>query len=180
ETENMDGVIVQGDTTSCFIGSLAAFYRRIPVYHVEAGLRSGDINSPFPEEFNRRATGLMTHFHYAPTEAAKDNLLKEEIPSERILVTGNTGIDALFKTLQVINDKPQLSLDLEKRFSFLDASKKLILVTLHRRESFGASMEEVFQGLLKLREREDLQILIPLHMNPQVRKSADKILSNHS
>ncbi len=174
----VDAIIVQGDTASCFIGSLVGFYNRIPVMHVEAGLRSGDIYSPYPEEFNRKATGLVTHTHFAPTETARQNLLKDHYSEKDIFVTGNTGIDALFAVLNEIKKNPDIGSDVKKRFSFLDESKKLVLVTVHRRESFGAPMDEVMKGLLKLSEENDLELLIPLHMNPQVREGAKRIFGD--
>ncbi|MFS4457738.1 non-hydrolyzing UDP-N-acetylglucosamine 2-epimerase [Bdellovibrio sp. HCB2-146] len=176
----VDGVIVQGDTTSCFIASMVSFYHRIPVIHVEAGLRSGDIESPFPEEFNRLATGLVAKLHFAPTEGAKNNLLREHYSADSVFVTGNTGIDALFEVKKKLAETPDLARSFQKQFSFLNPDKKLVLSTVHRRESFGGPMEEVMKGLVALSEREDLEILIPLHMNPQVRKSAEKIFGNQA
>lgn len=176
----VDGILVQGDTTTCFIAGLVAFYHRIPIIHVEAGLRSGDINSPFPEEFNRKATGLLAKFHFAPTETSRENLLKEHYPSDDIYVTGNTGIDTLFEVRKRLQKSDIYNQELNERFSFLDPLKKLILVTVHRRESFGAPMEEVMKGLVALSERPDVEILIPLHMNPQVRASARKIFGDRA
>lgn len=176
----IDAVVVQGDTTSCFIGSLVAFYHKVPVVHVEAGLRSGDIYSPYPEEFNRRATGLVAALHFAPTEPAKENLLKEHYNGDDIFVTGNTGIDALFTVKRKLSENPLLQDEYDKKFSFLDKKKKLVLVTVHRRESFGAPMEEVMKGLVALSKRDDVELLIPLHMNPQVRASAEKIFGNNA
>ncbi|QDK37491.1 non-hydrolyzing UDP-N-acetylglucosamine 2-epimerase [Bdellovibrio sp. NC01] len=170
----VDGVVVQGDTTSCFIGSLVSFYHRIPVIHIEAGLRSGDIYSPYPEEFNRKATGLIAKFHFAPTETSKANLVREHYPEECIHVTGNTGIDALFEVSSRLENS-NLKKEYDHRYSFLNPRKKLNLVTVHRRESFGTPMEEVMKGLVALSEREDVELLIPLHMNPQVRASAEKV-----
>ncbi|MGZ3775216.1 MAG: non-hydrolyzing UDP-N-acetylglucosamine 2-epimerase [Pseudobdellovibrionaceae bacterium] len=178
QSTNIDAVVVQGDTSSCFIGSLISFYHHIPVMHVEAGLRSGDIYSPFPEEFNRKATGLIAHTHFAPTEKAKENLIQELVSENDVFVTGNTGIDALFEVLRTLRENSDLSKKLRKFYSFLDPDKKLILSTVHRRESFGLPMEEIFYGLAELSQQEDLQILIPLHMNPQVRDSAAKIFKD--
>lgn len=178
KTQKIDALVVQGDTTSCFIGSLVGFYSQIPVVHIEAGLRSGDMYSPYPEEFNRRATGLVAHTHFAPTETAKQNLLREHYAEKDIIVTGNTGIDALFQVLKQLPQNTQLNEMLTRKFSFLDESKKLILVTVHRRESFGRPMDEVMKGLLKLSEESDLELLIPLHMNPQVRDGAARIFGD--
>lgn len=177
--KNFDGVIVQGDTTTCFTAGLAAFYQKIPVYHVEAGLRSGDIFSPFPEEFNRQAVGLFAHAHFAPTEGSKAALLSEGY-NKNVFVTGNTGIDALFWVKQKIEASDEIKKNIEEKFRFLDPSKKLILTTVHRRESFGEPMENVLKGLLNLSQREDVQILFPMHLNPQVRAAAQKILGNNS
>lgn len=174
----VDAIVTQGDTASCFIGSLIAFYHRIPVMHIEAGLRSGDIFSPFPEEFNRRATGLVTHTHFAPTETARQNLLRDHYPAEDIFVTGNTGIDALFEVLRQLRENPEMRANIHSKFSFLDDSKKLVMVTVHRRESFGKPMDEVMKGLLTLSEESDLELLIPLHMNPQVREGAQRIFGD--
>lgn len=179
KTQNFDGVIVQGDTTTCFTAGLAAFYQKIPVYHVEAGLRSGDIFSPFPEEFNRQAVGLFAHTHFAPTEGSKKSLMDEGY-HRNIFVTGNTGIDALFWVQQKIENSMEIKKSMEQKFNFLDPNKKLILTTVHRRESFGEPMENVLKGLLALSKREDVQILFPMHLNPQVRAAAQKILGNNS
>jgi UDP-N-acetylglucosamine 2-epimerase (non-hydrolysing) len=176
----VDTVVVQGDTTSCFIASLVAFYNQIPVAHVEAGLRSGDIYSPFPEEFNRKGTGLIAKLHFAPTETARENLLREHYPADTIHVTGNSGIDALFAVKNRLREIPKLTEDFKKHYSFLDPLKKLVLVTVHRRESFGVPMEEIMKGLVDLSGRDDLEILIPLHMNPQVRESASKIFGSNA
>ncbi|MFM6928914.1 MAG: non-hydrolyzing UDP-N-acetylglucosamine 2-epimerase [Bdellovibrio sp.] len=175
QTHSIDNVLVQGDTTSCFIASLVAFYHRVPVSHIEAGLRSGDIHSPFPEEFNRKGTGLVAGIHLAPTLTARENLLREHYAHENIFVTGNTGIDALFEVRNKIAATQDIQNSLQRRYSFLSPERKLVLVTVHRRESFGRPMEEVMKGLLELSERDDLELLIPLHMNPEVRKSALKI-----
>lgn len=179
-SHKIDAVIVQGDTASCFIGSLVAFYNKVPVMHIEAGLRSGDIYSPFPEEFNRKATGIVTHTHFAPTEVAKNNLLKDHYPESDIFVTGNTSIDALFEALNEVKNNKNVSSQVESKFSFLDPKKKLILVTVHRRESFGQPMDEVMKGLLRLSQESDIELLIPLHMNPQVRSSASRIFGSHA
>ncbi|WP_413292367.1 non-hydrolyzing UDP-N-acetylglucosamine 2-epimerase [Bdellovibrio sp. HCB185ZH] len=176
----IDAVVVQGDTTSGFIGSLVAFYNKVNVVHIEAGLRSGDIYSPFPEEFNRKGTALVSKVHLAPTETAKENLLHEHYPAEDIFVTGNTGIDALFEVKRKIESTPQLKTEVAGKYSFLNPKRKMILVTVHRRESFGEPMEEVMKGLLELSRREDLELMIPLHMNPQVRASAKKIFGDNA
>jgi UDP-N-acetylglucosamine 2-epimerase (non-hydrolysing) len=176
----VDSVVVQGDTTTSFIASLAAFYHKIPVSHVEAGLRSGDIYSPFPEEFNRKATGLLAHLHFAPTDVAAANLMGEKYSQRSIFVTGNTGIDALLEVKSKLQTDPALTEAFQQKYSFLNPEKKLILVTLHRRESFGAPLEEVLKGLIALRQKADVEILIPLHMNPEVRKSVELILGSQA
>ena len=180
QTHSVDNVLVQGDTTSCFIASLVAFYHRVPVTHIEAGLRSGDMHSPFPEEFNRKGTGLVADVHLAPTMTARENLLREHHRHENIFVTGNTGIDALFEVRNKIAATPEIQSFMQRRHSFLSPRRKLILVTVHRRESFGRPMEEVMKGLLELSHREDVELLIPLHMNPEVRKSAQKIFGTEA
>ncbi|WP_413582848.1 non-hydrolyzing UDP-N-acetylglucosamine 2-epimerase [Bdellovibrio sp. HCB288] len=176
----VDAVVVQGDTTSGFIGSLVAFYHKIAVVHIEAGLRSGDILSPYPEEFNRKGTALVANVHFAPTETARDNLLREHHAAENIYVTGNTGIDALFEVKRKISATPEMQDAIAGKYAFLNPKRKMILVTVHRRESFGSPMEEVMKGLLDLSRREDVELLIPLHMNPQVRASAAKIFGNQA
>lgn len=180
KAEKFDLVVVQGDTTTCFMSSLAAFYQKVSVSHIEAGLRSGDMYSPYPEEFNRRVTGLIAEHHFAPTENSKLNLIREHYLANSIYVTGNTGIDSLMQVRSRMENNPELFESFEKRFSFLDKNRKMILVTIHRRESFGEPMEQVMKGLLALAKRDDVEILIPLHLNPQVRASAKKIFSNHA
>lgn len=170
-----DLILAQGDTTSCFIASLFAFYNQIPLVHVEAGLRSGDILSPFPEEFNRCATSLVADLHFAPTVGAKAHLLSEGIAEEKIFVTGNTGIDSLVRVSNEIDSNEKLKQEYTKRFSFLNPKKKMILVTIHRRESFGKPMREIMKGLLNLSQRNDVQLLIPLHMNPEVQNMAREV-----
>lgn len=176
--EKFDAVVVQGDTTTSFIASLVAFYNKVKVVHIEAGLRTGDIHSPFPEEFNRKAISLVSNLNFAPTELSKQNLIREYYSEKSIFVTGNTGIDALFEVKKRIFCNENILNDMNSRFSFLNSNKKLILVTVHRRESFGTALEEVMHGLIELSKREDIEILIPLHLNPQVRESAKKVLKN--
>jgi UDP-N-acetylglucosamine 2-epimerase (non-hydrolysing) len=165
--ERPDAVVVQGDTTSAFAGALAAFYERIPVVHVEAGLRTGDIYSPFPEEANRRLTSEIATFHLAPTEVSEDNLLREGIQAENILVTGNTGIDALLWT--VGQRAPYGNQALEA----VDASEaQVMLVTTHRRESWGERMQGVANAVARLaRTHPDLVVVLPVHPNPVVREA---------
>jgi UDP-N-acetylglucosamine 2-epimerase (non-hydrolysing) len=162
--ENPAMVVVQGDTTTTMAAALAAFYRRIPVAHVEAGLRTGDLCQPFPEEWNRVATSRLAAIHFAPTEGARRNLLAESVPADRIHVTGNTGIDAVLQTVQALDDgalpRPE--------WPWLDAGRKLILVTAHRRESFGPGIAEICDALAALAQRPDVQIVFPVHRNPNV------------
>lgn len=180
DLNKIDSIIVQGDTTSSFIGGLVAFYNKIEVIHLEAGLRSNNIYSPFPEEFNRKALSVVGNIHLAPTDEAKANLLREHVDSNTIHVTGNTGIDTLFEVKNTIEKTPSLTQEFESQFKFLDKNKKFILVTLHRRESFEKNIKTVMQGILELSKRSDVEFLIPLHLNPEVRKNASEILENHA
>jgi UDP-N-acetylglucosamine 2-epimerase (non-hydrolysing) len=159
-----DIVFVQGDTTTTLAGALAAFYARIPVGHIEAGLRTGDLAEPFPEEMNRVVAGRITALHFAATEGARRNLLNENVAPDAIYVTGNTGIDAVLQVRDrlLCGDLP------DGDWSFLDASKKLIVVTAHRRESFGAGFENICRALRRLAERNDVEIVYPVHRNPNV------------
>ena len=164
-----DIVLVHGDTTTTFAGALAAFYARIPVGHVEAGLRTGNLYSPYPEEFNRQAVGIVAHYHFAPTERAKKNLM-EEGKTKNIFVTGNTAIDAL-KTM-VKKDYASPLLDWV-------GEKKLILITAHRRENLGEPMEHMFRAIKRLaEEREDIKVVYPIHKNPLVREKARKVFGS--
>ncbi len=166
-----DLVIVQGDTTTAFVSALAAFYCQIPVAHIEAGLRTRDKYAPFPEEMNRRLISHLADFHFAPTEKTKENLLREGIPRKNILVTGNTVIDAL-SLARKMNPKVEVSI-LKK----IDPKKKIILVTSHRRESFGKPFKRICQSLVELVERNrDIEIIYPVHPNPNIRLPARQIL----
>lgn len=174
-----DLVLVHGDTTTTFSATLAAFYRQVKVGHVEAGLRTGDILSPWPEEANRKLTGAIANFHFAPTEIAKNNLLKENINNKNIIVTGNTVIDSLKQTIKKISQDKLILSNLKERFNFLDGNKKLILVTGHRRESFGESFKNICLALKKIAERnKDIQIIYPVHLNPNIKNPTNKILKN--
>ena len=175
---NPDLVLVQGDTTTVMATALAAFYRRIDVGHVEAGLRTGDIYSPWPEEMNRLVAGNVARFHFAPTARAKENLLRENKQSANIFVTGNTVIDALHDACSIIDSDPSLKARLGARFPFLDDGKKLILVTGHRRENFGGGFISICNSIAKIAEREDVQFVYPVHMNPNVRKPVNDILAD--
>lgn len=176
ETSKPDLVLVHGDTTTTFASSLAAFYQRITVGHVEAGLRTGNIYSPWPEEINRKLTGSLTTFHFAPTTKAQNNLLLENVDSDNVFVTGNTVIDALVQVEKRIVSDKELNENLLAQFDFLDSSKKLILVTGHRRESFGNGFENICQALRTLAQQPDVQVLYPMHLNPNVRDPVNRIL----
>lgn len=168
-----DLALVQGDTTTTLCGALAAFYAGIPVGHVEAGLRTGDLSQPFPEEMNRVLTGRVTTLHFAPTEWAARNLLGEGVPPERITVTGNTGIDAV---LHVRDGLERGSLSGAPPEG-LDPSKKLVVVTAHRRESFGGGFERICRALARIAARGDAQIVYPVHRNPQVLDPVERHLA---
>ena len=162
--EKFDMAVVQGDTTTTMAGAMAAFYRGIPVAHVEAGLRTGDMTAPFPEEMNRVVTGRFAALHHAPTEGSRRNLLAEGVPSDRIFVTGNTGIDAVLYMADALQ-KGAISVP---SWEGLDSSKKLVVVTAHRRESFGDGIEQICEALATLATRDDVQIVYPVHRNPNV------------
>jgi UDP-N-acetylglucosamine 2-epimerase (non-hydrolysing) len=172
-----DWLIVQGDTTSTMAATLAGFYQKVQVAHVEAGLRTRNLYAPWPEEANRRIADSLSSLFFAPTERARRNLLEEAIPTERIVVTGNTVIDALLQAGRLIDSRPGLRDQLAARVSFLDPSKKLILVTGHRRENFGAGFENICSALSELAGRSDVQIVYPVHLNPNVQDIVRKKLS---
>ncbi|PSV53449.1 non-hydrolyzing UDP-N-acetylglucosamine 2-epimerase [Photobacterium sp. GB-1] len=173
-----DVVLVHGDTATTFAASLAAYYEQIAVGHVEAGLRTGNIYSPWPEEANRKLTGALTKYHFAPTETSKENLLKENYSVENIFVTGNTVIDALLMIKDKIDTDFVLKSSLNDQFPFLDDSKKMILVTGHRRESFGGGFERICEALaITAKENPDVQIVYPMHLNPNVREPVNRILN---
>ncbi len=171
-----DRVLVHGDTTTTFAAALAAFYRKIPVGHVEAGLRTGDIYVPYPEEINRRLTDSLCDLHFAPTETGAVNLRNEGFQASGIVVTGNTVIDALLDTVGRLRADSDLSAGLDQRFSFLDARRRLILVTGHRRESFGEGFEHICRALAQLAGRDDVEIVYPVHLNPNVQEPVNRIL----
>ncbi|MDW2113377.1 UDP-N-acetylglucosamine 2-epimerase (non-hydrolyzing) [Vibrio sp. 1731] len=174
-----DVVLVHGDTATTFAASLAAYYEQIAVGHVEAGLRTGNIYSPWPEEANRRLTGVLTRYHFAPTETSKHNLLRENFEPSSIQVTGNTVIDALLLIQEKIENNLDLNATLSEEFKFLDPSKKLILVTGHRRESFGGGFERICEALARVaKEHKNVQILYPMHLNPNVREPVNRILGD--
>jgi UDP-N-acetylglucosamine 2-epimerase (non-hydrolysing) len=172
--ENPDLILVQGDTTTTFCGALAGFYRGLPVGHVEAGLRTGDFAHPFPEEMNRVLTTRLATLHFAPTEAAAQNLRSEGVVSGRIFVTGNTGIDAVIETRDGLACGRLRSDGLPA----LDSRKKLIVVTAHRRESFGDGFERICEALARLAARGDVEIVYPVHPNPNVTEVVNRRLSS--
>lgn len=175
DAEKPDMVIVQGDTATAMCGALAAYYRKLPVAHVEAGLRSGNIYHPWPEEVNRKIIGGFADLHFAPTETAANALRREAVPDDKILVTGNTVIDALhWVTAKLADDPAQASViaPVEARF----AGKRIIGVTTHRRENFGSGMDDIAHAIRDLAARDDVAIIFPVHLNPQVRAAMLPIL----
>ena len=173
-----DRLVIQGDTTTAMAGSLAAYYRRVPVSHVEAGLRSGNIYSPWPEEVNRKIVSAIADQHFAPTKRAAQALTKENVPPDRIHVTGNTVVDALLATKRLIDS----DFELASRWNYLrlrHKGRRIILVTSHRRENFGVGMNNIADALLKILEREDVAVVLPLHPNPNVREVLGSRLVNH-
>ncbi len=170
-------VLVQGDTATTMTASISAYYFKTRVAHVEAGLRTGNKYAPFPEEINRKITSVIADIHFAPTDRARQNLLMEGVSDDKIFVTGNTVIDALFYTIKKINDNADIRERLDEKFSFIDPSKKLILVTGHRRENFGEGFENICYALLEIfRACSDTEIVYPAHLNPNVQEPVLKII----
>ncbi|MDP2263628.1 MAG: UDP-N-acetylglucosamine 2-epimerase (non-hydrolyzing) [Hydrogenophaga sp.] len=176
--EKPDLVLVHGDTTTTLAASLAAYYARVPVGHVEAGLRTGNKLAPYPEEMNRRITGAIADVHYAPTTAAQANLLREGVDPASILVTGNTVIDALLAVVHKLRHDEAAQRTLQERFAFLNPARRLILVTGHRRENFGEGFQNICMALADIAaEHPDVEILYPVHLNPNVRQPVAEILA---
>ncbi|MFQ3248865.1 MAG: UDP-N-acetylglucosamine 2-epimerase (non-hydrolyzing) [Glaciecola sp.] len=176
-----DVVLVHGDTATTFATSLAAYYEQIAVGHVEAGLRTGNIYSPWPEEANRKLTGAITTYHFAPTKESEANLLRENFSKDAITVTGNTVIDALLLVREKLKNDLELQTEMAKKFAFLDDSRKLILVTGHRRENFGEGFENICKALAKVAtDHDDVEILYPVHLNPAVSEPVNRLLSGIS
>lgn len=172
-----DLVLVHGDTTTTMAASLAAYYWNIPLGHVEAGLRTGNISSPWPEEMNRRVTSILAACHFAPTDVARQNLLDEGIAPETIAMTGNTVIDALFEVISLLRSDISIHKEMARRFSFLRPRKRLVLVTGHRRENFGQGFEQICMALKTLTEAEPgIEIIYPVHLNPNVQEPVRRIL----
>ncbi len=179
QNEPPDVVLVHGDTATTFAATLAAYYHKIPVAHVEAGLRTGNIYSPWPEEGNRKLTGVLAQLHFAPTNVSRENLLREGCDDMNIFVTGNTVIDALLTIVAKLESEPMLRKRFENEFKFLNLDRKLVLVTGHRRESFGGGFERICKALVELaREFPDVEIVYPVHLNPNVREPVRRLLSD--
>lgn len=175
--EKPDIVLVHGDTTTTLAASLAAFYARIPVGHVEAGLRTGNMDSPWPEEGNRKLTAALARLHFAPTTTSRDALLCEAVPGQNIHVTGNTVVDALLNIKTRIESTPALVSQFQQSFDFLDPLRRMVLVTGHRRESFGDGFERICAALARLADQfTDVDIVYPVHLNPQVQEPVNRIL----
>lgn len=174
-----DRVLVQGDTTTAMAAALAAFYEKIPVGHIEAGLRTGNPLSPWPEEMNRRMVSALADLHFPPTEESRANLLREGIDPARIVVTGNTVIDALLDAVAILDADPARTAALNAALPRFDPARRLILVTGHRRENFDGGLERVARGLLQLAGRGDVEIVYPVHLNPNVQAAAQTVLGGH-
>ena len=174
-----DWMLVHGDTSTAMSGSLAAFYKQVSIGHVEAGLRTNRLDSPWPEEGNRQIISRIASLHFAPTLQTKANLIRENVAEDNVIVTGNTVIDALLSVKKRIDEDANLSSRLAQDFSFLDASKKLILVTGHRRENFGQGFESICKSILELAKDDDIQVVYPVHLNPNVQEPVLRVLSGH-
>jgi UDP-N-acetylglucosamine 2-epimerase (non-hydrolysing) len=173
-----DIVLVHGDTTTTMATSLAAYYRRIPIGHVEAGLRTGNLLSPWPEEANRKLTGALSGIHFAPTSRARENLLAEGVPSGSVVVTGNTVIDALLLIRDRLANDPDMCRAADAELPQFEAGRRIILVTGHRRESFGGGFERICNSLAQVaRDHAEVDIVYPVHMNPSVREPVERLLS---
>jgi len=179
--EKPDWILIQGDTTTTFASALIGFYHKIRIGHIEAGLRTHNKYRPFPEEINRRLTGVLTDFHFAPTERTKENLIGESIPEENIFVTGNTVIDALLMTLERLKEDKCMLQHLNSQFSFLNSrSTKLILVTAHRRENHGEPLESICFALKEIvQANPEVRVIYPVHLNPHVQELVKRILKDN-
>ncbi|AKA33499.1 UDP-N-acetylglucosamine 2-epimerase (non-hydrolyzing) [Acinetobacter baumannii] len=173
-----DIILVHGDTATTFAASLAGYYHKVKIGHVEAGLRTGDLYSPWPEEANRQLTGVLANYHFAPTKSSYDNLVKENVNPETIIVTGNTVIDALLQVKDKVEQDQDLIHKFEQEFKFLDKNKKLVLVTGHRRENFGQGFLNICSALANLAKKyPDIQIVYPVHLNPNVQQPVNELLA---
>ena len=173
-----DLLLVHGDTTTTFACALSAYYKKIPVGHIEAGLRTRNIYSPWPEEANRQLTSIVANYHFCPTDTSRQNLINERVKEETIFVTGNTVIDALKMALDRVTNDSKLIKDMENTFQFLDPAKKIVLVTGHRRENFGHGFLKICEAIKHISSNNNnLQIIYPVHLNPNVQEPVSKILS---
>lgn len=175
---NPDRVLVHGDTTTAMAAAMVAFYQKIPISHVEAGLRTGNISSPWPEEMNRRVTSIFTDMHFAPTLEARENLINENINSEQIYVTGNTIIDSILMVTEKLRSNDVIKQQTGNGFPFLDAQKKLILVTAHRRENFGQGLMDICSAISLIAENKNIQVVYPVHLNPNVQQPVYRMLTD--
>lgn len=174
-----DLILVHGDTATTFAASLAGYYHKIKIGHVEAGLRTGDLYSPWPEEANRQLTGVLANYHFAPTQSSYQNLMNENVDPATVVITGNTVIDALLQVKTKVEKELNLIQMFEQEFSFLDKNKKLILVTGHRRENFGQGFLNICTALASLAKKyPDIQIVYPVHLNPNVQQPVNELLAN--
>jgi UDP-N-acetylglucosamine 2-epimerase (non-hydrolysing) len=174
-----DYVLVHGDTATTLSTTLASYYQQVKVGHVEAGLRTGNIYSPWPEEGNRKLTGAIADLHFAPTEISKQNLLQENIDAEKVIVTGNTVIDALLEVVEKLETNLELKKSLEENFKFLDDNKHLVLITGHRRESFGGGFERICAAISQMAKSfPNVEFVYPMHLNPNVREPVNRLLAN--
>ncbi len=175
-----DRVLVQGDTTTAMAAALSAYYHKIPVDHVEAGLRSGDIYSPFPEEVNRKVVGSLASWHFAPTARAADALIRENVSPDRVIITGNTVIDALLETEKRIGSFKDIKRAIDSELPQPGENRRVVLVTAHRRENFDGGMDRIASAILKLAENDDVLIVYPVHPNPNVRELMHKTLGGNA
>ena len=173
-----DLMISQGDTSTSFATCLSAFYEKIKIIHIEAGLRTGDIYSPFPEEMSRRVTAMISDKNFAPTKRAEQNLLSEGIKKENVFLSGNTGIDALFFTREKIKNDVSLRKKISEKYSFLNEKKKLIIVTAHRRENHGLGIQNICEAILEIASHKSVQVIFPIHHNPNSKNHIIKLLEN--
>ncbi len=173
-----DRVLVHGDTTTTMAATMACFYQHISVGHVEAGLRTGNIKSPWPEEMNRKVVSTLADMHFAPTSQAYANLTGENVKPESIVITGNTVVDATLMISELLRSNEEMQEKYKGRFSFLENSKRVILVTAHRRENFGPGIEGICEALKQLASRDDVLVVYPVHPNPRIKEPVTRILGN--
>ena len=172
-----DLLLVHGDTTTTLAAAMAGFYADVQVGHVEAGLRTYDMQAPFPEEFNRQVTSKIATWHFAPTEQSRQNLISEGVPDQSITVTGNTVIDALLEVIEKLETNNKLKASLEEQFNFLNHDKRLVLITGHRRESFGGGFERICEAIAQMAKAfPDVEFVYPMHLNPNVREPVNRLL----